>query len=66
MVKAKLILFIVGIIATLASIIGLAISLGYTSGIMGALPKDVRIYFGACLLAGLVALGSMFNRNMQL
>jgi len=64
MVKAKAILFIVGIIATLASIIGLAISFNMTSGIFRIFPSDLRIYFGACLLAGLIALGSLFNRNM--
>jgi len=64
MVKSKAIIFIVGIIALLAGAAGLAISMGSTSGIVGALPKDVKIYFGASLLAGLIALGSLFNRNM--
>lgn len=64
MVKSKAILFVSGIIATLAGAAGIAVSFGATSGIMAAFPSDVRIYFGACLLAGLIALGSLFNRNM--
>ena len=64
MVKSKAILFVSGIISALAGAVGLALSFNVTSGIMGIFPNDVRIYFGASLIAGLIALGSLFNRNM--
>lgn len=59
----KFVLFIVGIIGTLASAIGLAVSFGFTPGILASMPADARIYFGITLLCGLVALVSSFSRT---
>lgn len=64
MVRARAVLFVVGIITVLASLIGLAFSFNYEPAFLAALPRDLRIYFGLTLLCGLVALGSSFARAL--
>lgn len=64
MVSAKFILFVVGVVVILASLIGLAFSFGFIPDFLEALPPDPRIYFGATLLFGLIALGYSFSRTL--
>lgn len=60
----KFILFIIGIIATLASILGLLITFGTVPAFAAMFPGDVRIYFGITLVCGLAALGASFSKTL--
>jgi hypothetical protein len=65
-VSAKFILFITGLVATLASIVGMLIAFDAMPAFLAILPTDVRIYFGITAVCGLIALGTSFSRELTI
>ena len=61
--REKLTLFVIGILVTAVSLIGLAFNFGYTPGIIGKFPADPRIYFGITAILGIIALVSSLTRS---
>ncbi len=54
--RAKFILFLIGLIVLVVSAIGLGFNFGYTPGVIAQFPQDPRIYFGITAVLGLIAL----------
>ena len=65
-VSGKFILFITGLVATLASAIGMLIAFDVMPAFLAILPTDVRIYFGITLVCGFIALGTSFSRELTI
>ena len=59
----KAILFLLGLIVLLSSLIGIAFSLGYTITFISFLPSNPLLYFGINAILGLGAIILSFRRR---
>ena len=60
--RSKFILFIIGILVTVVSLVGLALAFNFVPAFLEVLPADSRIYFGITAVLGIIALFSSFSR----
>ena len=61
--REKFCLFIIGVLVTIVSLIGLAFAFNYAPGFISMLPQNPKIYFGITIFLGLVAIAFSFSRG---
>ena len=61
--REKFYLFIIGVLVTIISLIGLAFAFNYAPGFIAKFPQDPRVYFSITTFLGIVAIAFSFSRG---